>query len=496
MKRALFYGFIFLWALNLFFASWSVLNGDIVFSSDIGRDFHIFREIDQKKFILIGPRASGTLYHGPFWPYLNYPAYVVGKGDPVIVGWWWVILIAAFTVSCYFIAKSLFGRTVAMAFTLMTSLYMSYHAREMINSHGAMLLLPAFFYFFIRYAQRKKPVYLATHLIVGSAMIQFSLSNGLPYVITSIVAIVWLVRRTKQWRHLVALLILPLLLSNFIIFDFRHEHILFNNIKDFVLPFQNNQVFNYGSIIENRVRLMLTGVELLHVDVGYRNAVLFAITMVFIAIQLRDRKNRLIYLFFLYFYFGFFVTSLVNKGYMLYFHFYPIFPLVFLIFSSLSTSRYKRAFWFLFVLLYLLNVQAAINDMKTTAAFAGKDPASWKFLSSVAQSVYSDAGGDFGYFVFTPDGFAYALKYAMLYEGTKRPMRSYYFQKKPVTYMVAAPHPYFQHTWWRENAVNIKKPPSRSVQLDNLYVFERFDLTDEETRVRFDPAIDLGLTFR
>lgn len=490
------YGFIFLFGLNLLFASWSVLNGDIVFSSDIARDFHIFREIDQKKFILIGPRSSGTLYHGPFWPYLNYPAYVLGRGNPVVVGWWWILLISIFTISCYFIAKALLNRNVAIAFTLMTSLYMSYHAREMINSHGAMLLLPAFFFFFIRYVQRGKLSYLCAHMAIGSAMIQFSLSNGMPYVISSVIAIIWIILKRRQWRHLLALFIIPVMLSNFIIFDFRHQHILSNNLKDFLLPFQGKQMFDYTSIISNRLQLMLTGVELLHVDVGYRNAVLLAIMFAFIVVQLRDQKYSLVYRWFLYLYIGFFVTSFVNKGLMLYFHFYPIFPLVFLIFSSFITSRFRKAFLVIYILLYLLNVQAAINDMKTTETFVGKDPASWKFLSSVAKSVYEDAKEEFGYFVFTPDGFGYALKYAMLYEGTRDGIKSYYFQKKPLTYLVAAPHPYFQHTWWRETAVNIKKAPTATRKFANNYVTEQYDLTEEETRMPFDPAIDLGLHFR
>lgn len=496
MQRYINIVFIILLVLNIFFAAWSVANGDIVFSSDIARDFHIFREIDQKKFILIGPRSSGTLYHGPFWPYLNYPAYVIGKGNPIVVGWWWVILISLFIFSCYFIAKALFNRSVAIVFTLMTSLYMSYHAREMINSHGAMLLLPAFFFFFVRYAKKKKYIYLVAHMVIGASMIQFSLSNGIPYVICSVLAIIWLIVKTRKWRHLFALLIIPLMLSNFIIFDIRHQHILLNNLKDFVLPFQNNQLFDYTSIVSNRIKLMFTGVELLHNDVGYRNAGLFAIFLIFIYVQRKDKKYPLIYVSFLYFYIGFFITSMVNKGFMLYFHFFPIFPLVFLVFSSFITSRYKRAFIVLFIILYLLNIQAAVNDMKAMYSFSGKDPVSWKFLSTVARYVYNDSKDEFGYFVFAPDGFGYGLKYAMLYEASRSSAKSYYFQKKPITYLVAVPHIFFQHTWWRENSINIKKLPETTQVLGNGYIVERYNLTDAETRVTFDPAIDLGLTFR
>ena len=86
--------FVAVFVFSIFFASWYVLNNDIYFGADQARDFHILREVSQKKIILIGPRASGDLFHGVGWPYLNYPLFVLGSGNPVAVGWGWVVLTA------------------------------------------------------------------------------------------------------------------------------------------------------------------------------------------------------------------------------------------------------------------------------------------------------------------------------------------------------------------------------------------------------------------
>ena len=144
--------FLALIVLNLFFASWHVLHQDIKFSADIGRDFLLFKEIDQKGIILIGPRSSASgLFHGPLWVYVNYPAYFLGQGNPVAVGWGWVFFIACFTAGGFFIAKKLFDENAGYLFALMISTYMVFHADSLINPHGTLFMLPFFFFFFVRY---------------------------------------------------------------------------------------------------------------------------------------------------------------------------------------------------------------------------------------------------------------------------------------------------------------------------------------------------------
>ena len=120
--------FLILTGINIFLSSWSVLYGDINFVSDIARDMFLLKEIEQKIVVLIGPRASGYMFHGPLWSYINYPGYVIGNGNPVAVGWYWIFLIILFLVGGFTIAKRLFNKDTALLIVLMTSLYLAFHA--------------------------------------------------------------------------------------------------------------------------------------------------------------------------------------------------------------------------------------------------------------------------------------------------------------------------------------------------------------------------------
>jgi len=177
--------FVFVLLFSFIFASWYVVHADIHFSADIARDFHLLRELDEKKIVLIGPRSSTGLFHGPLWLYLNYPAFVIGQGNPIAVGWGWVVLSGIFVASNYFIAKDLFGKSTAYLFTLMSAVYIAYHTRGMFNPHGAMFLIPIFFYLFVKYIRTGKLKFLVLHLITGALILQFQMALGIPFLMLS-----------------------------------------------------------------------------------------------------------------------------------------------------------------------------------------------------------------------------------------------------------------------------------------------------------------------
>ena len=244
----------------------------------------------------------------------------------------------------------------------------------------------------------------------------------------------------------------------------------------------------------------MSGVEILRVDSGYRNFILFIITLLFLAIQLKDKKHRIVYLSFLYFYGGFLLLSLINKGPILYFYFYPLFPLVFLIFSSFITSRYKKVFAALFILVYIMNVQSIIAGIKESDGIIGRDTESWKFLNTMASQVYNGPEKEFGYFVYAPDAFAYAPKYAMYYVGKEASKKAYSFEKKTITYVTVEPppknNPYMQSAWWVKNKVRISQEPSSTKSYPNGYKIEKYVLSKDDIAVPIADGTDLGLHFR
>lgn len=499
MKKVIPFIVFLLVAVNVVLASWWVLHTDILFTSDIARDFFLLNELDQKKIILIGPNSSTGLFHGPLWTYLNYPAYWIGRGNPVVVGWFWIFLIVLFVISNYFIAKKLFGQSAAYIFALMTSAYMIFHAHGMYNPHGAMLLLPSFFYFFVRYLETKKVRHLVFHIAIGSAMIQFQLAVGIPLVLLSAVAIVIINVRQKRLGHVLLFFLVPVLLGNFILFDLRHQHLLTNLVMHFLAsPVRDRP--HYLPLIADRLQLLVSATEIVRINDGWRNTVLFCITLGFIALQIKQKRHVAVYKSFLYFYTGFFLLSLFNTGPLLYFYLFPIFPLVFLIFSSFIQSRYAKVFLLLFGVVYFLNLQTALDDTERAWSTIGRDRYSWRFLLTLARGVFTKAPDSFGYFVYAPNVLAYEGRYAMLYAERQSKKQALAFTKQPVTYLVIAPppqnNPYMEDAWWRKNQVHIDKEPKATERFANGYKVETYSLGDAEIRIPFDPGINPGLHFR
>jgi len=497
---------VIFWALIGFcfvFASWYVLHNDLTFSSDIARDFLLFGEITQKKIVLIGPKSSVFgLFHGPLWLYLNYPAYLIGNGNPVMVGWWWIFLTGLFLISCFIVARKLFGKLAAYLFTLMTALYMGFHANSYINPVGAMFVIPAFFFFFIRYVETRKLKFLIAHIFTLGLIINFEMALGIPFTILSLTSLLVIILRSPHKKHLLAFLVILIPTANFFIFDIRHQFIMVHSVLRYLSPSSGDSVrYSYLNMVFDRARVA-TSVEFLRQDPGLRNLVISLIFFAFSFFQIKNKHYRLVYFSFFYFYLGFFVLTFINKGPILYFYFYPLFPLVFLVLCSFVTSAYKKIFLVLFALLLVLNINAAIFDMNTfLTSFTNKQDQSWKFLNTMSGKMYNGPEKKFGYFVYTPDAIAYAPKYALLYEQRVRTDKlADYFQKQAITYIMVAPpaanNPYLSYNWWKTVRVKIANQPLQTITFENDYKIEKYQLTSEEVKIPFDPGIDPGLGFR
>ena len=395
---------------------WYVLKGEIYFSSDIARDFLLFNEISQKKIILIGPKSSVMgLFHGPLWLYLNYPAYLLGNGNPIFVGIFWIFLTFLFVFSCYFVGKKLFDENTGYLFALMTAVYMFFHINQYFNPVGAMFLIPINFYLFIKYFERYQLKYLALYVLILGLIIQFELAIGIPFFILSIIYFFFKLIKSKKRSHILAIFLIVIPLSSYLIFDLRHDFLLTHSLIRYLSPQSGNSVkYNYLYMLYDRTRLMITNVEILRSDPFYRNAVMGIIFIFFLIMQFRNHKYRMAYFLFLYFYVGFFALTLINKGPILYFYFFPLFPLVFLIFSSFITSKYKLLFLAIFLAVCSLNIFNIFRDIQYYSRDElGKSETSWKFLSTMSNKLYLGKERSFGYFVYTPDIIASGPKYAL-----------------------------------------------------------------------------------
>jgi len=498
--KILSFSFFFLISVSLILASWYVLHGDLHFSSDIARDFLLYEEISAKKFILIGPRSSVSgLFHGPLWLYVNYPAFLLGKGNPVVVGWYWILLVATTLVGYYVIAKKMFGELSAKLFVLMTALYMVFQTSSFINPYGAMLALPFFFFFFVRYLQTLKPKFLVTSILLVGALVQFQIAIGSPFFILTFLYCIPFLYKKKKIKHLLLFFVILIPLSTFLLFDVKHGFLLTHSAIRHLQTHDSRSSF--VALLKDRINILFGGIEFLRYGPANGSLYVGVLLFIFTLLQIKQKKNELIYKTFLYFYVGYYVMSFLNRYGLLYFYVFPLFPFAFLIFSSFANSKFKTLFLVIFFTMYFVNFLGVIDYVQREVNFTGKSQDSWKSQLEVAQGVFSKAENEFGYFVYSPDVLGYSPKYAMDYVKTLYPnKKAESFIKRPVTYLVIAPppsdNPFMQDDWWRKNQLNIKSEPVLTIHFPDGYKVEKLLLTNDELNVSFDPAINPGLHFR
>ncbi len=502
--KSLTYLFFFLFIiLNIYFSVYPVLHGEVNFLSDVARDFLLLREIDEKKIILIGPRSnSNGLFHGPLWSYANYPFYRLGQGNPVVAGWYWIILAISALGTGFYIAKKLFGTLAGLIFILLYSTNFITHINGMFHSDSPIFLTPLLFFSMVLYVERKKIRYLALHVFLVSMIIQLNVGVGIPVLILSVILSLYLILKRRSWKHLSAFLLLPLFLINFIVFDFRHSFLLTKSAYAF---WQLQKTWNPLPIsfwLMNRLnetvnlRVVLSQNFYLHVSIFLLTAIL-----TFIDIK-KPTKYKTIYRLILYYYLGYMLLTLTNKGIILSHFVYFLAPLSTLWFASFVRGRYKIFMVVILFIIAVFNFQQSYNFVKRLQAeFIGKRQESWKALSLVADTITKRQGKNpFGYFVFSPDAFAYGPRYAMLYNFEKAKAASFEYVKKDVTYIVAAPppqsNPYMNYVWWRKNPVKITSEPVFTEKFPGGFTIEEYRLSAEEQLIPHDKTIELGIHFR
>ncbi len=492
---------ILLTTFNLFAASWYVLNNDIYFHTDIARDFLILKEIEEKKIVLIGARAGiEHLYHGPLWYYLNFPIYMLSSGNPVAVGWFWIFLVIIFLLICYKIAKKFFTRETGFIFIYLLSNYLIAQTREFSHPHGAFLVMPLFFYTFWRYVNTFKLKYLAFNVLLVGFIIQFEMAIGIPLLLLSFFYVLVQLLKKSKVTHIFIYFLILLPLSTFVVFDLRHDFIQLNGITKYIES-RNNSYINYPKILENRSDFISNvGVPLMGGS-GELNRIVFLLFSIIIFLLVKKGVNRKLYLTVIYFYFGIFVITLFNKGALLGHFVMPFIPIVFLTFSSLVTTKYRKVFYILLFFIVMINEANAMKFIQKSQEFIGKSDYSWKFLHKYSQEIFRDAENDFGYFVFSPDAFAYEPKYAMYYMSKlSKDKTASSFNKRHLTYIVATPpppnDPYLNEEWWITNNIRITKSPRKVITYPNGYKSYRYELSDEELSMPFDQTADTGLNFR
>jgi hypothetical protein len=498
--------------INIILNAWTVIHKDIIFNSDIARDFLLLNEISQKKIVLIGPRADGIqgLFHGPLWLYINYPVYYLSHGNPLAAGWFWFFLTICFLLESYFISSKLFNRNIALAYVTLLSGFMVYHSNNLFNPDGILFLLPAFLLFLTYYYKQRKFIYLIISLFIVGLMIQFQMAIGVPFLILTAFLSFYLIKKNKQYTHLLAFIILLIPLSTFILFDLRHNfeqlHSIINNFSGHTIATN----VNFVDRLSNRIIFMTSQLFFFNDPFSVFNIALSYFFAFFLWKRITATKdhNHYYYLLFLYFYLGFYAVSLLLNGDLLTYFVYPLVPLTFLIFTSFISYN-EKIVTALIVVVAFLQIISGIQFVTQAVQGINADPNSWQFQHNLALRIFNSTESSSGYLIYAPDVLGYKQKYAFVHTKSQYPEKNVtLFRKQRITYVVVEPIPGNRlvpgsqpvmtndYTNWRKYKVTFKGKLLYVYTYPNGYRIEEYLLSQQESNSPIDSTLSDIIHFR
>ncbi|MCL2110053.1 hypothetical protein FWH30_00470 [Microgenomates group bacterium] len=499
-----------------------VLRGDILFFTDVGRDFLIFDEISQKGLILIGPRTSiPGIFHGPLWAYSNMPAYLLGKGNPVVIGWWWVVLVSGFLIFDYWIIKKITNQKVAMVATILLALFIAPYMYRMTNPYGAFLLMPALLVSLVQYKRTGRARWLVGHIFLMGAIIQFEKAAGVPMFLITLGMLLPEMVREKKWRDMALFGLIVLPLFNYVIFELRHG---FPQIKAALGALLETNVGKnevektlWSRRIEQRWEVLVVDGLALFAKPEKRIFGVMGMAIIGLMAWLLKQKENLkgklaeklkmvdadVFWTATNYYVWFFVIVLFFNGEILIWHYLPVTALGLI---ALAIAATALQYWWIKVFLgfvVLQGIMAMVLFSQTASQEIGQVSSNWSFQEKLGETIYGDGEEKFGYFIYTPDVWAYSSKGMMTVMKRRYPeQEAVVYQKQPATYLIVAPFydakGVMQSSYWRREMVGIPDGivPAKTWELPDGYIIEKYELTEEIIAIPSSSDLDGGFNAR
>ncbi|KKP48274.1 MAG: hypothetical protein UR39_C0001G0069 [Candidatus Woesebacteria bacterium GW2011_GWA1_33_30] len=222
------------------------------FHYDQGRDALVIWELwHRDKLFLIGP-VTGLegVFLGPLYYYLIAPFYLISGGNPVIPSIFLSFLTVLSLLILYLTGVELGGKVTGFIALIIGSFsnYIIFSNRWLSNPTPIYLTSILIFYVMILILKRHKFYYwYFIYLLVGISL-HFELASAIFYLPILLFFTIW--QKPKLKIFILSAFFLFLTLIPQILFNFKHENILFNNIIKNLD--QNNFVeINYLARLEN-----------------------------------------------------------------------------------------------------------------------------------------------------------------------------------------------------------------------------------------------------
>jgi hypothetical protein len=470
--------------------------GDILFHTDLARDFLVLQEmVETKNPTLIGPRSGGIpgVFHGPLWYYMSLVPFIFFHGDPVLMGWfWWGLAVLSSLVFYVVLFWQTRKRVPSLVATLVFAVFALVSAVSPVNNYLADLF--GFVSFILAWLWwRKSSLALA---ILGwfslGVLVQFQMAFAAPIAIIWGVIFLARVIQKKQYAHLLSILFFFPPLASFFLFDIRHDWLQVRSVLAYVSAPSEDSAFSLR--ILNRLDLLSEAALNVFLLPKYFSGLVFVI-FAWLGWNTKKASVHSLIGLFLAWYLGFWVLTLAFSGVVWGYYFSPFVGILLSVIGYIA-AKSRMAMGLLVVLCAFFLLQNLKYITHSEDRFSGS---SWKLLRSIAQESLSEP--EVGYFLYSQDQFAYSLKYAFSRHTKTYPESDFGpFEKRSKVVIIKSPddprNPFLTSESWQRDAIRIQSEPYETKQFPQGYVMERYELTPEHIAVPIDPNLILDLHFR
>lgn len=226
------------------------------FYFDQGRDALRIWDLTHKGDVfLIGPTTGiAGIFRGPFYYYLITPFYFLSGGDPVLPANFLATTTVVAIAVMGAIAIKIHSRSAALlAMTISAiSFGLIFDSRWLSNPTPMLLIsvLLVFGLFFV--VDSKKWAWPAVSFLAGLSLFHFGSSGEFFYFPALLIILIWK-RRDLNFKIIVASILLFLATAlPLILFDFKNDHLLSNNIKSFLFE-RDSFKSDFGTVLAERL---------------------------------------------------------------------------------------------------------------------------------------------------------------------------------------------------------------------------------------------------
>ncbi len=346
--------------LLAFFLRIVFLNNDLFFGFEQGRDFIKIHEILSGDLTLIGPKTDiDGIFHGAFSYYIPALPFWLSGGNPYLVQLFFVSINSVAIVFLYQFVKSLFNKNAAIISSVLYAVSYSsvVYARWLSNPTLVPALTIFILYFLVR--SKNKPMYLIVVFLLWSIIVHLEIVAAAA-LLPGIFLYIFLKKVKVQPKVIIlAVFSVLIILSPYVIFNYRHDNILANGIVQYFSTEKENisRTIQFSRFLEEVVD---------NVYPSSRSIALFIFWLLLtipFALKKFDRKNL------------FLITVFLFTGPVMYFilgvnplrHFYiamPVFLSIIISCAIVSLGQKRAVFGVVFLLLIFLgNLKVIYNRL-------------------------------------------------------------------------------------------------------------------------------------